>query len=113
MKVLPAEVSKNKGLVLIGVILTALGWFLHSDSGDEENSKAGFVFLFRCVVFGLLFYRSSLSRSLVLPIRYLEGLAGARYKARRKTLSYRSASSAIGLTCICLLMELLLCGSQI
>ena len=95
VKVLPDEVFKNKGLVLIGVILTALGWFLHSDSGDEANSKAGFVFLYWCVVFGLLFYRSSLSRSLVLPIRYLEGLAGARYKARCKTLSYRSASSAI------------------
>ncbi|MDB4573269.1 hypothetical protein N9010_00720 [bacterium] len=113
MKVLPDEVFKNKGLVLIGVILTALGWFLHSDSGDEANSKAGFVFLYWCVVFGLLFYRSSFSRSLVLPIRYLEGLGGARYKARYQTLSYRSASSAIGLTCICLLMELLLCGSQV
>ncbi|MDA7669874.1 hypothetical protein N8587_01020 [Akkermansiaceae bacterium] len=113
MKVLPDEVFKNKGLVLIGVILTALGWFLHSDSGDEANSKAGFVFLYWCVVFGLLFYRSSFSRSLVLPIRYLESLGGARYKARYQTLSYRSASSAIGLTCICLLMELLLCGSQV
>ena len=113
MMVLPDELLKNKGLVLMGVVLTALGWFLHSDSGDAVNSKAGFVFLYWCVVFGLLFYRSSLSRSLVLPIRYLEGLGGARYKARYQTLFYRSVSSAIGLTCICLLMELLLCGSQV
>ncbi len=113
MMVLPDELLKNKGLVLMGVVLTALGWFLHSDSGDAANSKAGFVFLYWCVVFGLLFYRSSLSRSLVLPIRYLEDLGGARYKARYQTLFYRSVSSAIGLTCICLLMELLLCGSQV
>lgn len=113
MKVLPAEVFKNKGLVLIGVSLTALGWFLHSDNRDDASSNAGFVFLYWCVVIGLLFYRSPLSRSLVLPIRYLEGLRGARYKARYQTLSYRSASSAVGLTCICLLMEILLFGSQV
>ena len=113
IKVLTDEVFKNKGLFLLGVILTALGWFLHSDNGDEGNSKAGFIVLYWCVVFGLLFYRSPLSRSLVLPIRYLESLEGARHKARYQTLSYRSASSAIGLTCICLLMELLLCGSQV
>ena len=29
MKVLPKELNKNKGLVLIGLILTAMGWFLH------------------------------------------------------------------------------------
>lgn len=113
MKVLLDEGSKNKELVLIGVSLSALGWFLHSDNGDEANLKASFVFLYWCVVIGLLFYRSTSSRSLLLPIRYLEGLEGARYKARYKTLSYRSASSAIGLTCICFLMEILIWGSQV
>ena len=113
MKVLLDEGSKNKELVLIGVSLSALGWFLHSDNGDEANLKASFVFLYWCVVIGLLFYRSTSSRSLLLPIRYLEGLEGARYKARYKTLSYRSASSAIGLTCICFLMEILIWGCQV
>ena len=112
MKVLLDEGSKNKELVLIGVSLSALGWFLHSDNGDEANLKASFVFLYWCVVIGLLFYRSTSSRSLLLPIRYLEGLEGARYKARYKTLSYRSASSAIGLTCICFLMEILIWGAR-
>ena len=113
MKVLPKEVIKNKGLVLMGVALTALGWYLHSDDGEEVNAKAGLAILYWCVVIGLLFYRSPLSRSLVLPIRYLEGLEGTRYKARYQILSYRSASSAVGLTFICLGMEILLCGSQV
>ena len=113
MKVVPKELNKNKGLVLIGLILTAMGWFLHSDDGEDVSAKAGFAVLYWCVVIGLLFYRSPLTRSLVLPIRYLEGLEGARYKARYQILSYRSASSAVGLTFICLLMEILLCGSQV
>jgi hypothetical protein len=113
MKVLPKELNKNKGLVLIGLILTAMGWFLHSDDGEDVSAKAGLAVLYWCVVIGLLFYRSPLTRSLVLPIRYLEGLEGARYKARYQILSYRSASSAVGLTFICLLMEILLCGSQV
>lgn len=113
MKVLPKELNKNKGLVLIGLILTAMGWFLHSDNGEDVSAKAGLAVLFWCVVIGLLFYRSPLTRSLVLPIRYLEGLEGARYKARYQILSYRSASSAVGLTFICLLMEILLFGSQV
>lgn len=113
MKVLPAEIFQNKRLVLLGVSLTALGWYLHSDDRDDVGAKASFVFFYWCVVIGLLFYRSSLSRSLVLPIRYLEGLHGARYKARYQTLSYRSASTAVGLTFICFLMEILLFGSQV
>lgn len=113
MKVLPQEMLKNKGLVLMGLGLTAVGRFLHSDDGDEVSAKAGFAVIYWCVVIGLLFYRSPLSRSLVLPIRYLEGLGGVRYKARYQILSYRSSSSAVGLTFICLLMEILLCGSQV
>lgn len=110
-KVLPAELRKNKTLVLMGIALTASGWLIHSL--DDADAAAGFAVIFWFTVIGLAFYRSGLSRSLVLPIRYLEGLDGPRYKSRIQILSYRSSGSAVGLTFICLLMEILLLGSQI
>jgi hypothetical protein len=111
MKVLPTELLKNKGLALMGVTLTWVGWLIHSV--EETSAAAGFGVLFWLTVIGLVFYRSGLSRSLVLPIRYLEGLGGPRYKTRTQVLSYRSSGSAVGLTFICLLMELLLLASQV
>ena len=114
MKVLPGELKKNKDLVLLGLVLTALGWWSHSGSDDEGGGgKSAFATLYWLVVIGLLFYRSGLNRSLVLPIRYLEGLGGSRYRTRCQTLSYRSSGAASGLTFICLLMEILLWASQI
>jgi hypothetical protein len=111
MKVLPAELLKNKGLVIMGVVLTLTGALISSI--DDRISGAGFTVLFWLTTIGLLFYRSGLSRSLVLPVKYLEGLSGARYKSRVQILSYRSSSSAVGLTFICLLMEFLLMLSQV
>lgn len=113
MKVLPTELVKNKALVLMGVILTGVGWMIHSLADADAEASAGFAVIFWFTVIGLAFYRSGLSRSLVLPIQYLEGLDGPRYKSRIQILSYRSSGSAVGLTFICLLMEILLFGSQI
>lgn len=113
MKVLPAELKKNIRLVIVGVVLTAIGWLVHAGDDHEDHSSAGLIVLYWLVVIGLLFYRSGLSRSLVLPVRYLEGLEGVRYKSRLQVLSYRSASSAVALTVICLSMELLLFASQV
>ncbi|MFT6862329.1 MAG: hypothetical protein ACJAVK_000887 [Akkermansiaceae bacterium] len=114
MTVLPKELRKNHRLVLVGVGLTAIGWLVHAGDGNGDgDAKVGFVVLFWFIVFGLLFYRSGLSRSLVLPVQYLEGLEGQRYKSRMQILSYRSSSSAVALTFICLFVEVLLFGSQI
>lgn len=112
--VLPRELCKNKGLVLTGVVLTALGWWIHDQAGEEgaSNSIIAFATLYGLTVLGLLFYRSGLARSLVLPVRYLEGLEGARLKARLRTFSHRSAGAATGLMVISQLFEILLFGSQ-
>ncbi len=111
MRVLPTELLKNKGLVLMGIALTGAGWLIYSV--EDAGEAAGFGVLFWLTVIGLVFYRSGLSRSLALPIRYLEGLEGPRYKSRIQILSYRCSGSAVALTFICLLMEILLFGSQI
>lgn len=113
--VLPRELRKNKGLVLMGVVLTALGWWIHAQAGEEgaSGSAAAFVTLYWLTVIGLLFYRSQLTRSLVLPVRYLEGLEGSRLKSRLQTLSYRSSGAATGLMVICLILEFLLFWTQL
>ena len=113
--VLPRELRKNKGLVLTGVALTALGWWIHDQAGENGASDSITVFatLYGLTMLGLLFYRSGLARSLVLPVRYLEGLGGSRLKARLQTLSHRSAGAAAGLMVISLLFEILLFGSQV
>lgn len=115
MKVLPRELLKNKGLVLTGVGLALLGWWIHAGPDDEAGARgvSPLAGLYWLAVIGLLFYRSGLLRSLALPVRYLEGLDRARYRTRLKTLSYRSSGPALALTILCLLMELLLFGSQI
>lgn len=119
MKVLPGQMKKNKVLVLMGLALTAIGWWIHHEPSNPANDdydsgvSPGLAILFWVTVIGLLFYRSSLSRSLVLPIRYLEGLEGARFKTRLQTLSYRSAGAATGLMVICLLLEAAIFFSQI
>ena len=113
--VLPGELRKNKGFVVMGLVLTALGWWSHSDpsEGSDPASRTAFATLYWLVVIGLLFYRSGLTRSLVLPIRYLEGFEGSRFKSRLQTLSYRSSGAATGLMLTCLLMEWLVFVSQI
>jgi len=111
MKVLPAQLLKNKIFVLVGVVLTVVGALIWGI--DDSLDRAGLGSLFWLTVIGLLFYRSGLARSLVLPVKYLEGLEGSRCKSRIQILSHRSTSSAIGLTFICLLMEVLMFGSQI
>ena len=111
MRVLPAQLLKNKVFVLIGVVLAVVGALIWGI--DDRSDQAGFGSLFWLTVIGLLFYRSGLARSLVLPVRYLEGLEGSRCKSRIQILSHRSSSSAIGLTFICLLMEVLMFVSQI
>ena len=112
MRVLPKELRKNYRLVSVGVVLTSIGWLVHSGDGDAD-AKAGLAVFYWFIVIGLLFYRSGLNRSLVLPVQYLEGLEGQRYKSRMQILSYRSSSSAVGLTFICLFVEVLLFASQI
>lgn len=111
MQVLPAQLLKNKVFVLMGVVLTVVGALIWGI--DDRSDKAGFGSLFWLTVIGLLFYRSGLARSLVLPVKYLEGLEGSRCKSRIQILSHRSSSSAIGLTFICLFMEVLMFASQI
>ncbi len=111
MKVLPSELLKSKGLVIIGLSLALCGAFI--GSLEDRNDVAGLTALLWLSIIGLLFYRSGLSRSLVLPVRYLEGLSGTQGKARIQVLSSRSSSSAVGLTFICLLMELCLFVSQL
>ena len=114
-RVLPGELRKNKGIVVMGLVLTALGWWSHSDLGEGSDpaSRTAFATLYWLAVIGLLFYRSGLIRALVLPIRYLEGFEGSRFKSRLQTLSYRSSGAATGLMLTCLLMEWLVFVSQV
>ena len=114
-RVLPGELWKSRVLVGMGVILTTLGWWIHAGPEDEggPNPRRALATLYWLVVIGLLFYRSGFNRSLVLPIRYLEGLEGSRFKSRLQSLSYRSSGAATGLMAICLLLEVLLFASQV
>ena len=109
MKVLPKELVENKSLVFLGVILTAGGiFFAHS----EEVGLEGLV-LYWLVIFGCSFLRSTLSRSLVLPIQYLERLSGRDLKARSTLLNHKASGTAIGLMFIAMLMELFVFLSQL
>ena len=100
IKVLPQQLKENWKLVLMGVILAGLGPFIH---GEDPNP--GVVTIYWLTVIGLLFYRSSIYRSFVLPVRFLEGLKGEQYRSRVSLLSRRSSGAAFGLTITCLLME--------
>lgn len=111
MKVLPAELKANLPLVVMGVILTLIGWRVHR-SAEDVDELVGLAFLFWAVVFGLLFYRSTLMRSLVLPVRFLEGLSGAQYKSRTRVLGIRSSGAAVALTFLGIGMECFVFLSQ-
>ena len=73
----------------------------------------GALVLLWLVIIGLMFYRSGLNRSLVQPVKYLEGLEGIRSKSRIQVLSHRSSGAGVSLTFICLLMECFLFLSQV
>lgn len=111
IKVLPQELFRNKILVGMGIALTALGWFIHGSSLPLD-SKVGLATLYWLTVLGLSFYRSGLTRSLVLPIRYLEGLSGAQYRTRTQVLGLRGSGTAVGLTFLALVMEFFVFYSQ-
>lgn len=109
MKVLPKELIKNKSLVFLGLLFTSVGMlFSHSGEVDFE----GWV-LYWLVICGCGFLRSSFSRSLVLPIRYLEGLSGRDLKARSRLLNHRASGTALGLVFIAILMGVFVFLSQV
>ena len=103
IRVLPRELAKSWKLVALGLLLTLLG--LQAHSSTENPDDVGLIALFWLVVIGLLFCRSNLYRSLVLPIRYLEGLDKKQYRARSQVLSFRSSGTASALTALCMAME--------
>ncbi len=111
LKVLPQELMKQKLLVILGLLLTFFGWVSHNtDALDDDISPDAI--LFWLVVLGVAFYRSRLTRSLLMPIKYLEGLEGTRYSSRATVISQRSSGGASGLTFICLAMEIFIYFSQ-
>ena len=107
IRVLPQQLKENWLLVLMGVIFAGLGPFIH---GEDVNK--GLTAIYWLTLLGLLFYRSSIYRSFVLPVRFLEGLKGAQYSGRVSLLSCRSSGAAFGLTITGLLMEYGLFYSQ-
>ncbi len=111
MRVLPQELMKNRSLVVMGIILTAVGWWIHRPDYSTDGMVA-LATLYWLTVLGLLFYRSGLMRSLVLPIRYLEGLSGTQYRTRTQVLGLRGSGPAISLTFFALLMEVFVFLSQ-
>ncbi len=88
-------------LILLGVVLTFSGYLLHR----EEGGEAGFIVLFWLTVIGLAFYRSMITRSFTLPVRFLENLTDSKYRKRVQLLSRRAAGAASVLTILCLLVE--------
>ena len=110
MRVLPRELLKNKVLVIMGVVSALIGTLL--DWQNEFTMEGGYVLLWLSII-GLMFYRSGLNRSLVQPVKYLEGLEGTRSKSRIQALSHRSSGAGVGLTFVCILMEVLLFLSQV
>ncbi|MGJ8694987.1 MAG: DUF4129 domain-containing protein [Verrucomicrobiaceae bacterium] len=100
IKVVPAQLRENWLLVVIGMVFSGLGVVLH-----QEDSDGGLQALFWLSLIGVLFYRSSVYRSFVLSVRFLEGLKGAAYRSRVSLLTRRSSGTAFALTLLCLLME--------
>ncbi|MDA7887909.1 hypothetical protein N9A86_00820 [Akkermansiaceae bacterium] len=110
IKVLPKELRRNWKMVSLGVILSLIGLAVHR--GADDPGDVGLAVLYWLVVIGLLFYRSNLYRSLVLPIKFLEGLDRTQYRARSQVLSFRSSGTASALTALCLVMEFFVFFSQ-
>jgi len=111
MKVLPQELVRNKRLVIMGLALTGMGWWIHHPDSASDGTIA-LATLFWLTVLGLSFFRSGLMRSLVLPIRYLEGLSGVQYRTRTQVLGLRGSGPAIALTFFALGMEVFVFLSQ-
>lgn len=111
MKVLPQELIRNKRLVIMGIALTGIGWWIHHSDASSDG-RIALATLYWITVLGLLFFRSGLMRSLVLPIRYLEGLSGTQYRTRTQVLGLRGSGPAIALTFFALLMEAFVFLSQ-
>lgn len=111
MKVLPTVIKGNLLFVFTGVALAIVGWLIH-DSHDDVDDMAGLAVLYWLVVIGFLFYRSGFMRSLLLPVRYLEGLSGKPYQARTRVLGIRSSGTALALTFLSLGMEAFVFYSQ-
>jgi len=111
MKVLPKELVRNKWLVIMGLALTGMGWWIHH-SDSASKGMIALATLFWLIVLGLAFFRSGLMRSLVLPIRYLEGLSGAPYRTRTQVLGLRGSGPAVALTFFALGMEVFVFLSQ-
>lgn len=110
IRVLPQELSRNWKFVTLGSLLTLIGLTAHQRA--DRTGEAGLPVLFWLVVLGIFFYRSNLYRSLVLPIKFLEGLEQQQYRARAQVLSFRSSGTASALTALCLVMEFFVFMSQ-
>lgn len=99
IRVVPQQLCENWLMVLLGVVFAMAGLALHPDG------NGGLITLYWFTVVGALFYRSSVCRSLVLPVHFLEGLRKKRYKDRADLLTRRSSGTGLALTLICLVME--------
>ena len=110
IRVLPLELSRNWKFVILGLVLTLIGLTAHQ--GADRPDKVGVAVLYWLVALGIFFYRSNIYRSLVLPIKVLEGLDKQQYRARAQVLSFRSSGTASALTALCLVMEFFVFISQ-
>ncbi|MDB4508193.1 hypothetical protein N9051_01275 [Akkermansiaceae bacterium] len=99
IRVVPEQMQENWVLVLMGIIFAVSGALVHHDG------NVGVITLYWLSLIVCLFYRSSIYRSLVLPVHFLEGLRKSRYRSRVDLLSRRCSGTAFGLTLICLIME--------
>lgn len=100
MRVVPEQMKANWLLVILGIVFAISGALVH------HEGNGGLISLFWLALLGCLFYRSSIYRSFVLPVHFLEGLRKERYRSRVGLLSRRCSGTAFGLTLICLLMEI-------
>ena len=105
IRVVPQQLRENWLMVLLGVAFAVIGMLLFRKGGG------GLITLYFLSLIGCLFYRSSIYRSLVLPVHFLEGLRKGRYRARVDLLTRRSSGTGLALTLICILMEVGIFGS--
>ncbi|MGC6425727.1 MAG: hypothetical protein ACON5H_01880 [Akkermansiaceae bacterium] len=97
--VVPQQIRQNGLLIVMGIAFAVLGLLLHPDG------NGGLVTFYWLSLIGCLFYRSSIYRSLVLPVHFLEGLRAAKYRVRVDLLTRRSSGTGLALTLICLMIE--------
>lgn len=99
MRVVPEQLKANWLMVLLGVLFAIGGALVHRDA------NGALVTLYWLTLIGCGFYRSSIYRSLVLPVHFLEGLRKGPYRSRVALLTRRCSGTAFGLTLTCLVME--------